>query len=637
MNAPTIADHSGCGRDGPRGAWNRFWFRPTDPTTIGFIRIVAGLLVVYVHLSYCFDLEAFFGPRGYLDQKTVNQFRRESPVRLTPFNWDEPKPENRLPEPKILPPIQIERRQAVFGLLRFLHEDTKKSAEAREYIYFLLEQIDKLAPFPNRDQDFKDGLGMIKDSSTLSEQDRAQMAAEFEKPKVGRNLPLSNLPEFMRALPPAARVQLWNQSQALARQFASKPDAPNLNWKYIAEWAKDMNGQDRGDVASFLKGLPSGQEGRRVLDYYELWNEDPRKVYAVGLDTFSLWFHISNPATIWACHAIILLIFVLFTVGFCTRVTSVMTWLAALFYIHRNQNIMFGQDTMMNVALFYLMIGPSGAALSVDRLIARYRASRAILKAGNQRVPWAEAVLAGPQPSSLANFAIRLLQIHFCFIYMASGLAKLKGSSWWNNEATWLTIANAEFTPMNYWGYEWLLLQIGIRKPILEMVFGFEAYFTLVLEITLPFLIWTRIRPVMVCGAVLLHSGICWIMGLTCFGMFMMTLLLCFVPASVIRPWVSWPKGSGRRLTLRFSSLGPKQMRLAAMLQASDLAGQLTLQDEASKNPKQTAELVDDTGQVFTGFAIVEQSARTIRLMRLFRWALWIPGIGLLLRRALIP
>ena len=29
-------------------AWDRFWFRPSDPTTIGLIRLCTGLVVVYV-------------------------------------------------------------------------------------------------------------------------------------------------------------------------------------------------------------------------------------------------------------------------------------------------------------------------------------------------------------------------------------------------------------------------------------------------------------------------------------------------------------------------------------------------------------------------------------------------------------
>ena len=48
--------------------------------------------------------------------------------------------------------------------------------------------------------------------------------------------------------------------------------------------------------------------------------------------------------------------------------TSILTWIAAVWYIHRSQQILFGMDTMMNILIFYLMIGNCGATLSVDRL-----------------------------------------------------------------------------------------------------------------------------------------------------------------------------------------------------------------------------------------------------------------------------
>ena len=46
--------------------WNRFWFTPADPATLGLIRLLAGLLLFYTHLVWSLDLEGFFGPEGWL-------------------------------------------------------------------------------------------------------------------------------------------------------------------------------------------------------------------------------------------------------------------------------------------------------------------------------------------------------------------------------------------------------------------------------------------------------------------------------------------------------------------------------------------------------------------------------------------
>jgi hypothetical protein len=48
------------------GAWDRFWFTPTDPATLSAIRLFAGAMLLYTHLVWSFDLSAFFGPDGWL-------------------------------------------------------------------------------------------------------------------------------------------------------------------------------------------------------------------------------------------------------------------------------------------------------------------------------------------------------------------------------------------------------------------------------------------------------------------------------------------------------------------------------------------------------------------------------------------
>lgn len=52
--------------------WNRFWFQPVDPATLGLIRICAGAMLFYTHLVWGLDLAAFFGPRGWLPPAAVH-------------------------------------------------------------------------------------------------------------------------------------------------------------------------------------------------------------------------------------------------------------------------------------------------------------------------------------------------------------------------------------------------------------------------------------------------------------------------------------------------------------------------------------------------------------------------------------
>src|SRR5262249_58223947 len=114
----------------------------------------------------------------------------------------------------------------------------------------------------------------------------------------------------------------------------------------------------------------------------------------------------------------------LFTLGLWTRVTSVLAWAGSTCYVHRCSTQLFGMDTMSTILLLYLMIGPSGAALSLDAWLRKRR----------DPTP--------PRPQVSANLAIRLLQVHFCFVYAMSGLSKLQGNLWWNGTALWDCLAN---------------------------------------------------------------------------------------------------------------------------------------------------------------------------------------------------
>lgn len=48
------------------GGWTRFWFTPSDPSALSLMRLLVGLLVVYLHATLAMDLAPLFGPDGLL-------------------------------------------------------------------------------------------------------------------------------------------------------------------------------------------------------------------------------------------------------------------------------------------------------------------------------------------------------------------------------------------------------------------------------------------------------------------------------------------------------------------------------------------------------------------------------------------
>lgn len=243
-----------------------------------------------------------------------------------------------------------------------------------------------------------------------------------------------------------------------------------------------------------------------------------------GWPVFSIFFHVTDPNWILAVHVLVLVLIVLFTVGFCTRITSVLVWMGSISYIQRTPTTLFGLDTMTNILLLYLMIGPSGAALSLDRLIARWRKR----KDGEELGP--------PEPSVSANVAIRLFQIHFCIIYFMAGISKLQGARWWSGTALWYTVANYSFAPMHSSLYLNILVIVSNHRWLWELLMFGGAVFTLFLELSFPYLVWRpRWRWIMISGSILLHTGICLLMGLGAFGMAMLTMVLCFIPSEIVQ------------------------------------------------------------------------------------------------------
>ena len=136
-------------------------------------------------------------------------------------------------------------------------------------------------------------------------------------------------------------------------------------------------------------------------------------------------------------------------------------------------------DAIQTALLLYLVIGPSGAALSVDRYLSVARSRR--WRRGPSGGFLAEFL--APPPSASANFALRLMQIHFCIIYAASGLSKLQGAAWWNGTALWGTMANPEFNPVDSWLYHSFLVFLCQNRVLWEIVMTGGSISTVALEI----------------------------------------------------------------------------------------------------------------------------------------------------------
>jgi hypothetical protein len=406
-----------------------------------------------------------------------------------------------------------------------------------------------------------------------------------------------------------------------------------------------------------LKARLEQREKEPVLAMPFTWQAaDPHDVYHRGVPDWSIWYHVTDPTAMAAVHTFLIIATFLFTIGLCTRITSVIAWFAMISCIHRSPTTVFGVDTMMTIALLYLMIGPSGAALSVDRLIRRwwvtYRSLRRQESGGVGR-PAPSADLEARlevQPSVSANFAIRLFQIHLCIIYLAAGLSKLQGHFWWTGEAIWGTLANWEFSPMQYWWYNDFLLFLSNNRLAWEVFMTGGTLFTLMFEIGFAFLIWgRRTRWMILAMAVTLHGGIGLFMGLKTFSMMMLTLCLAFVPPEAIRRLLRNLGRGPTGMRLFFALPQRRQVRAASFVHALDLWNQVELVGQGGEQvavggtrkgaekgkasgPKEAMEsrgprLATPDGRMLTGLALAGYLLGKLGIFRVFYpWAWFTSG-----------
>ena len=218
------------------------------------------------------------------------------------------------------------------------------------------------------------------------------------------------------------------------------------------------------------------------------------------------WYFTADPtATVRLLASITLGAAVMLALGIATPLAAVVALLGFISAVNRAPLNVFGFDDTLGMLLIAVAVGPAGAVLSVDRLLAPDHA-------------------AG-RPSVWANLALRLIQVHLCVVYLFSGCGKLLGASWWEGTALWGAAANVQYRTLDLtWlaSHPWLVNALTLA--------------TLWWEISYPALIWPRLtRRLTLAIAVPVHLGIGLAMGMMEFGLAMLTANMAFVPAADLR------------------------------------------------------------------------------------------------------
>jgi hypothetical protein len=209
---------------------------------------------------------------------------------------------------------------------------------------------------------------------------------------------------------------------------------------------------------------------------------------------------IQDPPAVHAFFAVTALLGVLLTLGWHTRVVSVLFFLATLAIHQRNIITNSGADCLMLLVTFYMMLAPCGAAYSLD---ARRTARRRGTQAEPLILPWAQ----------------RLIQLHICLLYFDTAVLKCNGASWLNGTALHFVLYNDEVGRFH----------LGpLREfPLLVNLMTHGAILT---EFALAFLLWFRqTRFWVICAGLALHTGILLTVNIPIFGELITACYLTFL------------------------------------------------------------------------------------------------------------
>jgi hypothetical protein len=178
------------------------------------------------------------------------------------------------------------------------------------------------------------------------------------------------------------------------------------------------------------------------------------------------------------------------TLGWRTRLMSILFYISMLSIHHRNLLTASGADSLLMCMAFYLMFSPCGAAYSLDA--RREAKKRGFAPAEPLIVPWAQ----------------RLIQIQVACVYMVTGILKANGASWLDGTAMHYVLTNPQVGRFDLSGLA--------AYPILVNILSYGG---LAVELSLAFLLWVKpARPWVILAGLMLHFGILFVVNIPIFG-----------------------------------------------------------------------------------------------------------------------
>lgn len=211
--------------------------------------------------------------------------------------------------------------------------------------------------------------------------------------------------------------------------------------------------------------------------------------------------------------------------GFFTRTSIAVAFFTLVSFHNRNYLILNSSDVILRNMVFFLFFTPSGELYSVDNWIRRARG-------------------ALPTPAERAPWALRLVQLQFCTVYVATVLYKMKGGSWADGTAIYIATRLDEF----------VRVPLGLLNSML--VIKFLTWSTLVVEFALGTLVWLKeLRYWILLAGVGLHIGIEITMNIPLFEWIMIAGMASMIDSRDIIRVTAWLEEKSRSVIPSFRAI----------------------------------------------------------------------------------
>jgi predicted DCC family thiol-disulfide oxidoreductase YuxK len=189
------------------------------------------------------------------------------------------------------------------------------------------------------------------------------------------------------------------------------------------------------------------------------------------------------------------LVTIAYTLGYRTRIASVLFWLFTYSLFQRNPFLLDGGDNLLYLLAFYMMFTDCGAHFSLDARAGRVGSTNEFV-------------------ALIHNFGVLAVLAQITLLYFTSAFYKIQGKMWQDGTAIYYILRSVEFrlSPLAYHFY---------RSDVIVTLLTWS---TMIFQMSWPFLIWNRrTKLIMALGALSLHTMIAYFMGLVWFSAVMIT------------------------------------------------------------------------------------------------------------------